>query len=555
MIGVKSCLLAFSALSKLSSALPDIEVVGNKFFFADNGSQFYIRGVAYQADTALSTSNSSFVDPLADATTCKRDIPYLQQLNTNVIRVYALDATADHDECMSLLEDAGIYVLADLAQPKLSISTTDPSWDLDLFDRYTSVIDMLQGYDNILGLFAGNEVITNNTNTDSAPFVKAAIRDMKAYMKEKSYRAIPIGYSANDDADTRVASADYFACGDLDERADFYGINMYEWCGNSNFKTSGYQDRTEEFSNLTIPVFFSEYGCNEVQPRKFTEIGTIFSNEMTDVWSGGIVYMYFEEVNNYGLVSIVDDNSVSTMADYQYYSSEINDVSPTSAKASDMSSSTALLSCPATSSYWKAAQSLPPTPQDGLCNCMEASLGCIVADDVNEDDYQDLFSYVCNEVDCGGINGNGTSGKYGAYSFCSSKEKLSFVLNLYYLANSESNQACDFSGSAQVVNSSTYSQCSAVLSQAGTDGLGTVTDTVNFQATGQSAVSNTSSTGSGKTTSTSGSSGSSGSSSSASSTSSNGAGVSSIKGVESASAIISLVMSIFVLGGLSAIIM
>ncbi|GME95635.1 unnamed protein product [[Candida] boidinii] len=186
---------------------------------------------------------------------------------------------------------------------------------------------------------------------------------------------------------------------------------------------------------------------------------------------------------------------------------------------------------------------------------MEASLGCIVADDVNEDDYQDLFSYVCNEVDCGGINGNGTSGKYGAYSFCSSKEKLSFVLNLYYLANSESNQACDFSGSAQVVNSSTYSQCSAVLSQAGTDGLGTVTDTVNFQATGQSAVSNTSSTGSGKTTSTSGSSGSSGSSSSASSTSSKGAGVSSIKGVESASAIISLVMSIFVLGGLSAIIM
>ncbi|GMF83074.1 unnamed protein product [[Candida] boidinii] len=146
---------------------------------------------------------------------------------------------------------------------------------------------MLQGYDNILGLFAGNEVITNNTNTDSAPFVKAAIRDMKAYMKEKSYRAIPIGYSANDDADTRVASADYFACGDLDERADFYGINMYEWCGNSNFKTSGYQDRTEEFSNLTIPVFFSEYGCNEVQPRKFTEIGTIFSNEMTDCFHHG----------------------------------------------------------------------------------------------------------------------------------------------------------------------------------------------------------------------------------------------------------------------------
>ncbi|ODQ47437.1 hypothetical protein PICMEDRAFT_71509 [Pichia membranifaciens NRRL Y-2026] len=470
--------LAVSVLSYLGQAaassddFPTIEVVGNKFFYSNNGSQFYIRGVAYQKDVS-SNDNTSFVDPLADEETCKRDIPYLTELNTNVLRVYALDAEADHDACMDLLKDAGIYVIADLAEPTLAISSISPEWDLKLYERYTSVIDMMQGYDNVLGFFAGNEVITNSTDTNAAPFVKAAIRDMKAYISDKGYRDIPVGYSANDDAHTRIPSADYFACGDNDIKADFYGINMYEWCGNANFKSSGFQDRTQEFSNMTIPVFFSEYGCNEVQPRKFTEIGTIFSDEMTDVWSGGIVYMYYQEVNNYGLVSVVDNDTVSTMADFKYYSSEINNINPTSAKTSDISTSAKIMSCPTGfASYWKAATNLPPTPNDSVCDCMANSLSCVVADDVDDDDYEDLFSYVCANIDCDGINANGAKGKYGAYSFCSSKDKLSFVLDLYYKAQNKNKSACDFSGSATVVTGTTPSSCKSVISAAGQSGLG-----------------------------------------------------------------------------------
>ncbi|GMF06075.1 unnamed protein product [[Candida] boidinii] len=81
-----------------------------------------------------------------------------------------------------------------------------------------------------MGFFAGNEVITNSSNADAAAFVKAAVRDTKAYIRDNVDRYIPVGYSANDDAETRVPSADYFACGDDDVKADFYGINMYEWC-------------------------------------------------------------------------------------------------------------------------------------------------------------------------------------------------------------------------------------------------------------------------------------------------------------------------------------
>lgn len=466
-ISVIACLGAVKA----DDDFPTIEVVGNKFFYSNNQSQFYIRGIAYQQDVSAN-DNTSFVDPLADEDSCKRDLPYLTALNTNVLRVYALNTEQDHDACMNLFKDAGIYVIADLAEPTLAINSNDPKWDLELYDRYTSVVDMMQKYDNVLGFFAGNEVVFNSTNADSAPFVKAAIRDTKSYIKEKGYRDIPVGYSANDDAATRVASADFFTCGDTDIKADFYGINMYEWCGDSTFKTSGYQARTEEFSNLTVPIFFSEYGCNEVQPRKFTEIATIFSDEMTDVWSGGIVYMYYQEVNDYGLVSIDDDGAVSTMADYKYYSSEINDIHPTTATVDSASTAAVNFQCPASSKSWPVATALPPTPNQGSCDCMNNALECVIEDDVDEKDYEELFSYICGQIDCGGITGDGKTGKYGAFSFCSSKEQLSFVLNLYYLDQNKRKNACDFSGSAKLVSATTASSCSSVLSAAGPSGLG-----------------------------------------------------------------------------------
>lgn len=337
----------FLASTSLVAAadLPAIEVVGNKFFYSANGSQFYIKGVAYQADTANVTSGSTINDPLADFESCSRDIPYLQQVDTNVIRVYAVNTTLDHSQCMKALNDAGIYVIADLSSPEQSVNRLDPTWTVDLFQRYKDVIDMFANYTNVLGFFAGNEVTNNNTNTPASAFVKAALRDSKQYIKDQGYRSIPVGYSSNDDEDTRVPMADYFACGDDDVKADFYGINMYEWCGKSDFKTSGYQDRTSDFKNISVPIFFSEYGCNEVTPRLFTEVETLYGDDMTDVWSGGIVYMYFQETNNYGLVSI-DGSSVSTRDDFNNYSSEIHKISPTSANTASYTAASTSLACP-----------------------------------------------------------------------------------------------------------------------------------------------------------------------------------------------------------------
>jgi hypothetical protein len=202
---------------------------------------------------------------------------------------------------MKLLSDAGIYLISDLSDPTQSIDRSDPNWLTTLYSRYTSVIDELSQYNNTIGFFAGNEVANTVDTTDSAAFVKAAVRDMKTYIKEKGYRSMGVGYATADVSSIRVDLANYFDCASADESVDFWGYNIYSWCGNSTYAESGYKDRTEQFRNYTVPVFFAEYGCNDVTPRTFTEVKALYGDTMAEVWSGGIVYMYFQETNNYGM--------------------------------------------------------------------------------------------------------------------------------------------------------------------------------------------------------------------------------------------------------------
>ncbi|NEU34901.1 hypothetical protein GN156_30035, partial [bacterium LRH843] len=75
-----------------------------------------------------------------------------------------------------------------------------------------------------------------------------------------------------------------------------------------DMQRSSYNQLIKDYKDLTMPVFFAEYGCNENEgqgaERKFTEVEALYSDAMTSVFSGGIVYMYNEETNHYGLVKI-----------------------------------------------------------------------------------------------------------------------------------------------------------------------------------------------------------------------------------------------------------
>jgi hypothetical protein len=53
----------------------------------------------------------TFTDPLANASACQRDVTFLKQLTVNVIRVYSVNSSLNHDTCMSLFSQAGIYTM------------------------------------------------------------------------------------------------------------------------------------------------------------------------------------------------------------------------------------------------------------------------------------------------------------------------------------------------------------------------------------------------------------------------------------------------------------
>lgn len=276
------------------TALPTIEVKGSKFF-TSNGDQFFVRGIAYQLVPD---------DPLIDNTQCTLDATLMKTLNTNSIRVYHVDPTADHDACMKTFADAGIYLWLDLDTFHTQIEQDAPHWNQSQVDAFAEVMDAFHQYDNLAGFFVGNEVVTKENGTVAAPYVKAAARDMKAYRDGKGYRKIPIGYSAADISSSRPMLQNYLACGSTpSESLDFFALNTYSWCGASSYTLSGYDQRVLEARTLNIPIFISETGCREPRPRLFTDQAAIFSLPMSDVYSGSIVYEWIEEANNYGLIS------------------------------------------------------------------------------------------------------------------------------------------------------------------------------------------------------------------------------------------------------------
>jgi 1,3-beta-glucanosyltransferase GAS1 len=166
------------------------------------------------------------------------------------------------------------------------------------------VLDTFQAYDNLAGVFVGNEVLTTTNGSWAAPYVKAAARDVKAYRDSKGYRQIPVGYAAADIAELRPMLQDYMACStNTSEDLDFFSLNAYEWCGDNTYEGSGYSELEKNATGYSIPIFFSEDGCITSPPRTFEDQSAIFGDDMADTWSGAIIYEWIEVANGYGLIS------------------------------------------------------------------------------------------------------------------------------------------------------------------------------------------------------------------------------------------------------------
>lgn len=295
---------------------------------------FFVRGVDYQPGGSSGYDSKSGKDALSDAETCARDTFVFQQLGINTIRIYSLNPDVNHDECMTILNNAGIYVILDVNSGEWGehLNRADPSGSYQDYylKRVFKFIEAFKGYPNVLGFFSGNEVINDEENYAeiNPPYIRAVQRDMKEYIAKHAKRDIPVGYSAADNVELRVATFDYLQCNSLDgskvnselqtSKSDFYGLNTYEWCsGISDWTSSGYDKLNATFSDASIPAIFSEFGCNTKAERSFDEVSQGLYGGLIDSFSGGLVYEYGEEANKYGLVKIDDDGNIEYKADLE----------------------------------------------------------------------------------------------------------------------------------------------------------------------------------------------------------------------------------------------
>ncbi|KAK3684221.1 Glucanosyltransferase-domain-containing protein [Podospora appendiculata] len=345
---IHSALLALGAT--IAAAVAPLEAKDNYFVNPKSGNRFQIVGVAYQPGGSAGYKPEQGRDPLSDGDVCLRDAALMQILGVNVIRVYNLDPDLNHDLCASIFNAAGMYMILDVNSPLVGDSLTSykpwESYYAGYLNRTFAVVEAFKNYPNTLAFFSGNEVLNNvETGGNVPPYMRAVTRDIKNYVSKHSDRPIPVGYSAADVRDVLFDSFEYFQCaedGDASDpsRVDIFALNSYSWCGDSTYEESGYDKLVEGFSNSSVPIFYSEYGCNTPSPRVFSEVSTIYGPKMTGVFSGGIVYEYAQEANNFGLVTINADGSAQLLNDFyalkdQYSKLNFTDVqgikSPTSA--------------------------------------------------------------------------------------------------------------------------------------------------------------------------------------------------------------------------------
>jgi hypothetical protein len=352
------------------ASLPTVTVSGNAFW--QDKTRFYIRGIDYQPG-----GSSNMADPLADTTVCKRDIAEFKKLGINTVRVYITDNSANHDECMSALADAGIYAIIDANNPLYSINRADPgpSYNTKYLQSVFATIDAFIKYDNTLAFFSGNEVVNDNvTSTLAAKYVKAVTRDMRQYIKSRGYRSVPVGYSAADVAQNRMQLAQYMNCGSDDERSDFFAFNDYSWC-NTNFQESGWDQKVKNFTGYGIAIFLSEYGCT-TNGRDFGEVKALMSDDMTSVYSGGLMYEYAMEDNGFGIVSIPSPKATS-VKELDGFSKFAKAMSENPAPTGDggFASTTKAAACPTKDANWLVDTSLLPAIPDNAKKFMSKGAG------------------------------------------------------------------------------------------------------------------------------------------------------------------------------------
>ncbi|GJJ09557.1 hypothetical protein Clacol_003780 [Clathrus columnatus] len=513
-----SKLCGLAVLIPLIHALNPITRRGKYLYDSVTNTRFSFKGVAYQQQGATANDPndqfaepSNFLDPLADSAGCKRDLPVLGQLQINAIRTYSVNSTLNHDDCMEAFNNAGIYVVLDLSTPGNSINRAAPEWTTTQLDEYISTINAFLKYDNVLAFNVANEVVAQldviPNATEAAPYIKAAARDVKAFLRSKNSTAL-VSYTSTDGPDTwRQNLFEYLSCDSDATSVDIFGLNNYEWCGDSNFQAS-YAGTEQTFSISTVPLMFSEFGCVTSPPRLWTEVAALFGPEMNQTWSGGIAFSYFPAEGGYGLVNLTNNNeTVVTNEDFARLQAQYANLTLPSTPTEADAGQDVFSACPTPSaSIWLASTNLPPTPNDEACQCLEQNAFSCKFIQTNSPQESaivgELINTACsllgqNNGSCDPIGGSGITGDYGAISFCDPITKLNYAMSEFFDITNRNPVSCNFDGNATAVpNAPSPTQAQAAASSCLANLAATFTPTSPATSSGSGSNSGPGSSGS-----------------------------------------------------------
>jgi hypothetical protein len=306
--------------------LDPILIKGYKFFNSRTGENILIKGIDYYPRPNTGELDFNSVDFFTEEYRhiWERDIPQFQALGVNAIRLYSVDPLQDHSAFMCALNNAGIYVMVELASgscPSCAIlSKKAPDcYPSELKIRGELVIKEFSKYTNTLAFSAGNEVnhfVPFGKSPEwNAPCLKKFVKDMRVYVSKCDHiRHIPIGLIMADS--DREVNTLYYNCqsDEMDdmEHAEWYGINTYVYCNGSATELAhaeGFMDLSTAFEsyNYSIPVLLTEYGCLSKSfptiggyqgQRNFNQAKWLGNPSIQNDFAGGMTFEYSIEAAN-----------------------------------------------------------------------------------------------------------------------------------------------------------------------------------------------------------------------------------------------------------------
>lgn len=150
---------------------------------------------------------------------------------------------------------------------------------------------------------------------------------------------------------------------------------------------------------------------------------------MTPVWSGGVAFSYFPAVSpqgQFGMVTVsADGSTVTPSADYDTLQQQYSIVAFINSPTQSAAGAATYPSCPSTTASFNASDTLPSTPNDAACLCLEKNLSCQFTPQTNNVTaiVGVLLNQACSFLgergdSCNDISSNGATGIYGPISGC-----------------------------------------------------------------------------------------------------------------------------------------